>query len=82
MFNFRRNADQNEAIQSIDVLVNEQNNLEAEMKKIQREKDLKVDSICQIYDNKLDKIIRKLDANKMKQEQAKKYAQKQLKGDK
>lgn len=71
---------ENKAVYEIDALVNEDQKLEFEYQKLQRQRDLKVDTINKKYTNKIDKVLRKSEFIKMQMAQAKEYANKNLGG--
>ncbi len=73
---------QNKVVNEIDILKNELDALNLQMSSLQREKDLKVDTINRKYENKIDKVLRRIDFVKMQMDQAKEYAKKNLQGGK
>ena len=70
----------NEAVNKVDALVNERQKLEFEYQKLQRQRDLKVDTINKKYTNKIDRILRKTEFVEMQMSQAREYANKNLGG--
>lgn len=70
----------NEAVNKVDALVNERQKLEFEYQKLQRQRDLRVDTINKKYTNKIDRILRKTEFVEMQMEQAREYANKNLGG--
>lgn len=71
---------QNNAVLKIEELIREDQRLEYEYQKAQRQRDLKVDMIDKKYSNKIDKILRKQEFVKMQMAQVQEYAKKQLGG--
>lgn len=83
--NFKRNKankaeKENKVVNEIDVLINEENNLDLQLKELQRRRDLEVDSIDTKYSNEIDKILRKKDFINEQMKQARIYANKHLGG--
>ena len=70
----------NKVVNKIDALVNKKQKLVLEYKKLQRQRDLKVDTINQKYSDKIDRVLRKVEFVKMQMEQANEYARKNLQG--
>lgn len=70
----------NKVVNEVDALKNELDALNLEMSSLQREKDLKVNTISHQYENKIDKVLRRIEFVKMQMEQAKEYAKKNLQG--
>ena len=70
----------NKVVSEIDRLINVDNDLDLQLKELQRKRDLEVSSIDTKYSNKIDKILRKKDFVKEQMEQAKKYGNKHLGG--
>ena len=70
----------NETVNKVDALVNERQKLEFEYQKLQRQRDLRVDTINKKYTNKIDRILRKSEFVEMQMEQAREYANKNLGG--
>ncbi len=71
---------QNKVVNEVDALKNELDALNLEMSSLQRKKDLKIDIINQEFENKIDKVLRRIDFVKMQMDQAKEYAKKNLQG--
>lgn len=69
----------NKVVKEVDAFKNELDKLNVEMMLLQREKTLKVDIINEKYENKIDKVLRKIDFVKMQMNQAGEYAKRNLK---
>lgn len=73
-----KKKNENYIVNVIDGLINEDKFIDAEIQKLQREKDLKVDSINKEYENEIDKLLRRSDFIKMQMTQIREYAKKNL----
>ena len=72
------NQNRNKVVNEIDELLNEKQNLTLEYKKLQRTRDLKVDTVNQYYSDRIDRVLRKTEAIDLLIDQAKKYAKNNL----
>lgn len=71
---------ENSVVVSIDKLLNEKQKCELTYKKLQRQRDLKVDIINQKYSDKIDQILRKSQFIEMQMTQARDYSKNNLNG--
>lgn len=71
---------ENSVVVSIDKLLNEKQKCELAYKKLQRQRDLKVDIINQKYSDKIDQILRKSQFIEMQMTQARDYSKNNLNG--
>lgn len=69
---------ENSVVVSIDKLLNEKQKCELTYKKLQRQRDLKVDIINQKYSDKIDQILRKSQFIEMQMTQARDYSKNNL----
>lgn len=70
---------QNKIVNSMDQLLNKKQNLKLEYKRLQRQRDLKVDTLNQKFGNKIDNVLREAEFVDMQIDQARKYANSNLK---
>lgn len=68
----------NKIVDEIDALKSELEELDLEIKRLQKEKDLKMDTIAKRYENKLSKALRRQDFVISQMKQGNEYARKNL----
>lgn len=69
---------ENKSVKANDELINRKNELEAQLARQQRGKDLELDQVEKKWEAKIDQTIREIDFNNMQIEQARIYAEKNL----
>lgn len=72
--------EKNKTVYEINELLNRDQELELKYKKLQRQRDLKVDTIDKEYTNKIEKVLRERRFIKMQMKQAKEFANENLGG--
>lgn len=71
----------NKVIKSVDKLINKNKKLTAKMEKLQRRKDLILNVIDNFYTNRIDRVLREIEANEIQKLNGKEYTNMQFGGD-